>query len=144
MNFTFPLEALLLRRRAVEDANREALAKVQRRLDETRRRLGRLESDFAELVTAWDPNRAGTLAEFERSIAELRNAASACEREAGEASAALVKAMRDRKALELLKKRRFAEYAAREARKEERELDEANQALCLPSRRAAGRSLPTL
>ena len=144
MNFTFPLEALLLQRRAVEEANREVLAKVQRRLDETRRRLGRLESDFAELVTAWDPNRAGTLAECERSIAEVRNAASACEREAGEVSTALLKAMRDRKALELLKKRRFAEFAGREARKEERELDEANQALCLPSRRAAGRSLPTL
>jgi len=143
LSFNFPLEALLLRRRAVENANREVLANVHRRLDETRRRLGRLESDFAGLVSAWDPTRARALIEFESSIAELREVASACEREADEATADLLKAMRDRKALELLKKRRLAEFAAREARKEERELDEANQALCPNSRRAAGRSLPT-
>ena len=132
MSFTFPLEALLLRRQGLENAKRQILAKAQQRLDETQRRLDGLESDFAARVNAWNPDRARFFNELERSIAELRAVASRQEREAGEARAALLEAMRDRKALELMKKRRLAEYAAHKARKEERELDEANQASCPP------------
>jgi flagellar FliJ protein len=128
VSFKFPLEALLTRRQAVENVKRQQLAQAQRRFDEAQRRLDRLESDFAARVNAWDPDRVRSLTELERSIAELRVAAQQYKLEADEARAALLEAMRDRKALELLKKRRFAEYAAREARKEERELDEANQA----------------
>lgn len=128
MSFKFPLEALLARRQAVENAKLQHLAQAQQRLDRTQHRLDRLESDFAARVHAWDPDRARLLAELERSITQLRAAALQCELKVHEAKTALLEATRDRKALELLKKRRFAEYVAREARKEERELDEANQA----------------
>ncbi len=128
MSFTFPLEALLSQRRAVENAKRQHLAQTQQLLNEAQHRLERLESDFAAWVNAWDPNRVRAVTELERSIAELRAVAQRYKLEVDEARAALLEAMRDRKALELLKKRRFAEYSAREARKEERELDEANQA----------------
>jgi flagellar export protein FliJ len=128
LSFTFPLEALLAQRQAIETAKRQRFEHERRRLDETQRRLERLEADFATRVNAWDPNQIRLLTEFERNIAELRAAAQRYKLEVDEARAALMEAMRDRKALELLKKRRFAEYAAREARKEERELDEANQA----------------
>ncbi|HET9393364.1 MAG TPA: flagellar FliJ family protein [Candidatus Rubrimentiphilum sp.] len=128
MSFTFPLEALLAQRRAVENAKRQILARAQGRLDEIQVRLNRLESDFSARVNAWDPDSAATIAELERSIAELRAVARRYSDEADAARAALLPAMRDRKALELLKKRRLAEFAARQARKEERELDEANQA----------------
>jgi flagellar biosynthesis chaperone FliJ len=143
LSFTFPLEALLAQRRVVESARRQRFAELQQHADETRQRLQQLESDFATRVSAWDPDRVRSLAELEKSIAGLRAAAARYEPEVSEARAALLEAMRDRKALELLKKRRLAGYAAREARKEERELDEANQASCPPSHRAAVRSLPT-
>jgi len=128
LSFKFPLEALLSQRHAVESAKRRHFEQAQARLNQTQRNLERREADFAARVNAWDPNHVRSLAELERSIAELRVTARRYEIEAGEAKTALLEAMRDRKALEMLKKRRFAEYAAREARKEERELDEANQA----------------
>lgn len=128
LSFKFPLEVLLSQRHAVESAKRRHFAQAQERLNQTQQHLDRLEADFTARVNAWDPNHVRSLAELERSIAQLRTAARRYEIEAGEAKAALLAAMRDRKALELLKKRRLAEYAAREARKEERELDEANQA----------------
>lgn len=128
MSFTFPLEALLAQRRAVENAKRQIFEKAQQRLDETQRRLGALEAHFSASVKAWDPDRAVAVVELERSIAELRAVALRYEDQVDEARAALLPAMRDRKALELLKQRRLDEYQARQARKEERELDEANQA----------------
>lgn len=127
LSFTFSLEALLVQRRAVENAKRKVLAQAQQQLDEVHRRLEKLESEFSELVRAWHPDRVRPLAELERSIAELGAIASRHEGKVDDARAAVLEAMRDRKALELLKKRRLAEFAAREARKEERELDEANQ-----------------
>lgn len=127
LRFTFSLETLLAQRRAVENAKRLILTGAQQRLDEIQRRLSGLESDFCARVNAWDPARTRGIAELERSIAELRAVAQRYSDEADAARAALLPAMRDRKALELLKKRDLAEYAARQARKEERELDEANQ-----------------
>jgi flagellar export protein FliJ len=65
-------------------------------------------------------------AELERAVAAAQTAVARCVAETDEARVPLLEAVANRKAIEALKKRRLAEYDAREARKEERELDEAN------------------
>ncbi len=125
--FRFSLEPLLLQRKAIENVRLATLARAQIRLEQARARLARLELEFARSFVAIPRGGSALPAELERAVAAARTAASRCIAETDEARAPLLEAVRDRKAIEALKQRRLAEYDAREARKEERELDEANQ-----------------
>jgi len=71
------------------------------------------------------------------ALGAARATVSQCLDATSQAQTAVLEAARERKVLEELKRRRLAEFAAREARKEERELDEANLAAWQTSRRAA-------
>jgi len=135
--FRFPLEPLLQQRKSIEDEKLAALARAQAQLETARAHLGRLELEFARVFG--DISRSGSAlpAELERSIGTARSTVSEYLAAASEAQTAALAATRNRKVLEELKRRRLAEFAVREARKEERELDEANLAAWQTSRRAA-------
>ena len=135
----FSLEPLLQQRKSIEDEKLAALARAQARLETARLHLAQLESEFARAFG--DIRRSGSAlpAELERSIGAARATVSQCLDAASQAQTAVLEAARDRKVLEELKHRRLAEFATREARKEERELDEANLASWQTSRRAAAR-----
>jgi len=126
-SFRFSLEPLLLQRKAIENVRLATLARAQERLAEAQAHLARLELEFARSFVAIPRGGSALPAEIERAAAAARMAVSRCIAETDEARAPLLEAVRDRKAIEALKRRRLAEYDAREARKEERELDEANQ-----------------
>jgi flagellar export protein FliJ len=137
--FGFSLEPLLQQRKSIEDEKVAALVRAQGRLETARRHLARLESEFARAFG--DIRRSGSAlpAELERSIAAARATVSQSLDITSQAQTAVLEAARDRKVLEELKRRRLAEFAAREARKEERELDEANLVAWQTSRRAVAR-----
>ncbi len=67
-------------------------------------------------------------ASIDGAVTAARSTVLACQNEMTELRDQARAAMREREAAETLKARRTTEYAAQEARKEERELDEANQA----------------
>ena len=67
-------------------------------------------------------------ANLERAVEAARSAVLLRRTETEELRSQALAAIREREIAEALKKRRAAEYAALQARKEERELDEANQA----------------
>jgi len=135
--FRFPLEPLLQQRKSIEDEKLAALARAQAQLETARAHLARLELEFARAFG--DIRRSGSAlpAELERSIGAARSTVSEYLAAASEAKTAALAATRNRKVLAELKRRRLAEFAVREARKEERELDEANLAAWQASRRAA-------
>ncbi len=116
-----------MQRQAFENVRLATLTRAQVRLEQARANLARLEFEFARSFAAIPRGGSALPAELERAVAAAQTAVSRCVAETEEARAAVLDAVRDRKAIEALKKRGLAEYDAREARKEERELDEANQ-----------------
>ncbi len=122
------LEALLAQRRSVEHAKRAALAQSQARLEQAERDLARVESDFARVCREVGETGAALAASFEPAVVWARSAVFLRRAETTELRNQALEAVREREAAEALKMRRSAAHAAREARKEERELDEANQA----------------
>lgn len=124
--FTFALEPVLRLRKSHETELAAELAQARRDLERAQSRLREQERDLAIALSDLARSGARVAAEFERTAAAARSAAASCEEAVRDAQAALAAAMRDRKAIESLKSRRLAEFAAEEARKEERELDEAN------------------
>jgi flagellar export protein FliJ len=124
--FRFPLEPLLQIRRARENELAGELARARRRLDRAQALLRRYEGGFSEALSLLGREGSRPIAELERAATLARTSAGRCAQEVEIAAAALAAAVRDRKAIEALKNRRAAKFAAAEARKEERELDEAN------------------
>ena len=124
--FTFRLEPLLQLHKAREAELAAALARAQRDLESSEAHARELEAELASVVC--DLANSGMLlaVELERSAAAARTSVASRREAVHEARAALADGMRERKAIELLKDRRLAEFLAEEARKEERELDEAN------------------
>jgi flagellar biosynthesis chaperone FliJ len=120
------LEALLARRRSAEHAKRASLAQAQARLEKAERHLGRLENDFLRARGEIDRTGAAPAAHFERAVAAARSAVLLCRTETEELRNHALVAIREREAAEALKTRRMAEWSAREDRKEERELEEAD------------------
>lgn len=124
--FRFSLEALLLRRRAVEGSLRaryDASARASARALGARRGL-----DAALLAAYACPTRAGDLAYVDAAAREqtgrVERGRVVCDR----LREALIEAGRARVALERLRERRLAEYRCERRRRDERELDEANRA----------------
>jgi hypothetical protein len=107
---------------------RAVLAQAQMRLGRAQRHLDRLENDFVRACGEIDRMGAAPAAHLEAALVAARSAVLRCRTETEELRKHALAAVRQREAAEALKARRMAEYAAREARKEERELDEANQA----------------
>jgi hypothetical protein len=107
-------------------AKRAALAQAQVQLGQAQRHLDRIENDFVRACVEIDRTGAAPAAHLERAVAAARSAVLRCRTETEELRNHALAAVRQREAAEALKARRMAEYAAREARKEERELDEAN------------------
>ena len=85
-----------------------------------------LERDLANAVARIGCSGAARAAEYDAAAHEARSTVARCEDDVRAAADELTAARRDRKAIELLKIRRLAEHTAAQARKEERELDEAN------------------
>jgi flagellar biosynthesis chaperone FliJ len=117
-----------VQRRSNEHGRRAELVSAQRRLEQAEHHLSALESEFVRACR--DIGRAGVapVAHLERAVAAARGAVLFCRTETDGLRAHALAAVRQREAAEALKARRTAESAARQARKEERELDEANQA----------------
>lgn len=124
--FSFSLEPLLVLRKARETEAAFELARAQRDLERAQNGLRELEAGMAGALGEIARTGATRVGEFEVAAAAVRRSIARFEEGVGEAKAALSDAMRDRKAVEALKERRQAEFEAEEARKEERELDEAN------------------
>lgn len=124
--FRFSLEPLLLQRKAIENVRLATLARAQARLEQAHAHLARLELEFAGAFAEIPRGGSALLAELERAVTAAQTAVARCVAETDEVRVPLLEAVANRKAIEALKKRRLAEYDAREARKEERELDEAN------------------
>lgn len=135
--FRFTLAKILELRTREEDSIRTDLAARTAVADEARRRV---EARRVRLSVVLDAARAaraggrvdvGELAAADDAVAKSREALAAAEREQavadGEREAcrlALVEAGRKRRALELLRERREAEWKARGAKDEQRALDE--------------------
>ena len=119
---------LLARRRSDEHAERAALALAQARLDQAQHRLTRLERDLARACRDVGVTGAALAASVEGAVAIARSTVLLYRNEIAEVRDRARAAMRELRAAEALKARRMAEFAARETRKEERELDEANHA----------------
>jgi flagellar export protein FliJ len=124
--FAFPLEPLLRLRQAREAHRVFELAQARRRLERAQARARELERELAKAVSQIGYGGAARAAEYDAAADEARSAVARCEDDVRAAADELTVARRDRKAIELLKIRRLAEHAAAQARKEERELDEAN------------------
>jgi hypothetical protein len=104
------------------------LARAKTREEQAQLHLTGLQDDLARACC--DVGRTGMslAAHVERGIAAARAAVLQSRAETDELRVQVAAAARQRQAAEALKTRRMAELSAREARKEERELDEANQA----------------
>ncbi len=122
------LETLLAQRRIAENAKRAALAHAQAQLEQAERRLANLERDFARACREIERTGTSLAANLERAVEAARSAVLLRRTETEELRSQALAAIREREIAEALKRRRAAEYAALQARKEERELDEANQA----------------
>ncbi|MGA8535231.1 MAG: flagellar FliJ family protein [Candidatus Tumulicola sp.] len=137
--FTFALQALLAHRTSLEDSARSALAEsacavesAAREVDRRRREIRRREFEM--------PNRNGTLraADLQLRAAHLHflnrvldASTHTLNRRSDELEAArdaAAAARRDRKAIEMVRDRRYAEFRAMELRAEQRDLEEANAA----------------
>jgi hypothetical protein len=101
---------------------------VQAQLQQAERRLANLELGFARACREIGRTGTAPAAHLERAVADARFAVLQRRAETEEVRNQALEAVRDREIAEALKRRRASEYAALQARKEERELDEANQA----------------
>jgi len=135
--FRFTLERVLDLRKREEEAIRADLAVRTTREDEARRRAEARRMRLSVLLDAARAARAGgrvdihELATADAAVAQARTALAEADRELAVAGGerescrlALVEAGRTRRALELLRERREAEWKARAAKGEQAALDE--------------------
>jgi len=118
---------LLAQRLSAEHDKRAALARALARLGDAQRRLARLEDDFARVCRRIERTGVSLAANLESAVEAARSAVLQYRDETDDLRSQAREAIREREAAQALKTRRMTERAAREARKEERELEEANQ-----------------
>jgi flagellar export protein FliJ len=135
--FRFTLEALLHRRRRVEEEKQREFAACRRALEDGSRQLERLADSRRRCLERMTRSaRAGTTPDvrlldaivlsLDSAAASGRERRTALEAACGRARDALIAATRDRRAIEKLKERHLRAFQAEEARRDELELDEAN------------------
>jgi flagellar FliJ protein len=129
--FHFGLQPLLDRRKRIEETKQQAYAARRRELDKHADQMERLNAALASAATGSGP--AAPLAYLDGAIRAQRRRIAELEAPLEDARQELIAASRDRRVIEKLLERRRRAFEALRARREERELDDANRALRLRS-----------
>ncbi|MFY9738991.1 MAG: flagellar export protein FliJ [Candidatus Cybelea sp.] len=135
--FVFPLQALLDARRRKEEEKQRAFARVKGARDENLRDLGRLAGALRTggraLHECVMSGSTASLRLYDAHLRYLERTLQAREQSSAESAPAfdraaseLYAANRERRLIEKLKERRLHAFERDEARRDERELDEAN------------------
>ncbi len=122
--FHFRLQALLERRRWVEEEKRQRCAQRRGERDEALRAGDRLSSALSR--RAMRTSDAGSLAILEAGIAAQQRRAVEAQVSLATARDELIVASRERRVIEKLRERRRRAYEYEEARRDELEIEEAN------------------
>lgn len=134
--FRFKLEPVLRQRRAVEDQCQRDLAKVLRNRMILQNQLRRMQETIIEskhalsdtLVGRVDLERVGRFSRYSGQVAHRAQTIvlemHRLERQVAVARSRLGEAMRDRRAMELLRDRRYAQWRKQQQRREAVMLDE--------------------
>jgi flagellar FliJ protein len=129
--FHFGLQPLLDRRKRIEETKQQAYAARRRELDQHADQTERLNGALASAARGSGP--AAPLAYLDGAIRAQRRRIAELEAPLEHARQELIAASRDRRVIEKLLERRRRAFEALRARREERELDDANRALRLRS-----------
>jgi flagellar FliJ protein len=138
--FVFPLQPLLDARRRKEEEKQRAFAGAKAARDENVRELERLSAALRigahALHECAMTGSAASLRLHDSHLRYLERTLQSCEKRSAESAPAfdraaseLYAANRERRLIEKLKERRLQEFEREEARRDERELDEANARL---------------
>lgn len=134
--YQFSLEPLLKHRQAIEDRAQQDLAKILRQrmilmhqLSSEQQTILESRRELADgLQGTVDMNRVGHFARYSGQVTQLAQTMAVrlgkLESDLNRAHACLAEAMRERKSVELLKRRRYKQWRRRQRRQETAELDE--------------------
>lgn len=135
--FRFSLEPLLVHRRAVEDAAQRDLAKVLRQQMILQNQIRTEQQTITEskqrltdgLLGRVDVDRVSQFARYSGQVTQRASAMvlrlASIARQIEQAREKLAEAMRQRKAIELLRQRQFEDWRRRQRKREIAQLDEA-------------------
>ena len=124
--FQFKLETLLKHRAQVERQKQQELARVQVRMNSIQTALEASESSIRDAASGgMDVHQQRFLSAMRSKMMSLKRELVECNKLREAARAAFTTAAKDRKAIELLREREFAEWRRQQAKREQHAADEA-------------------